>query len=125
MELIFLVSLATGGQCLEIGPNDRGDRSSRSLAGNLAWRRLALTQRFLEAFDRHRQANLVPISEAIDDRLCDAENLHGHPLDRVGLNPLRQETICETYQPNGRAFGFRWPVLLTHGEPDFPWQLIG
>lgn len=95
------------------------------LAGNLAWRRLALAERFLQAFDRHRQANLVPISEAIGDRLCDAENLHGHPLDRVGFNPLRQETICETYQPNGRAFGSRGPVLLAHGEPNLPRQLIG
>ncbi len=45
-----------------------------SLPGNLARRRLALAQRFLKAFDRHGQANLVPIPEAIGNRLCDAEN---------------------------------------------------
>ena len=91
-EPIVSTSLAIGGQCLEIGPNDRGDRSSLSPAGNLAWRRLALTQRFLQAFDRHRQANLIPISEAIGDGLGNAEDLYVHPLDSVGFNTLRQET---------------------------------
>ena len=124
-EIIFLIFLAIGGQRLQIGPNDRADRPSLSLLGDLARRRPALAQRLLQAFDCHGQANLIPIPEAIGDRLCDAEDLHGDPVDSVGLNLFGQQTICETYQPNGRAFGSRGPVLLTHGEPNFPWQLIG
>lgn len=81
---IFLICLAIGSQCVEIRSNDRGDRSSLSLPGNLARRRLALAQHFLKAFDRNRQADLVPISETIGDRLGGAEDLHGHP-QRVGF----------------------------------------
>jgi hypothetical protein len=51
----------------EVGPDDCGYRSALGLPGNLSRGRLALAQCFLEAFDRHRQTNLVSVSEAVCD----------------------------------------------------------
>ena len=85
---VFLISLAIGSQRIEIGPDHRGNAATLGLSSNLAGSGLALTERFLESLDSYRQADLVAISEAIGDCLCDAEDLYGHALDGVGFDPL-------------------------------------
>lgn len=122
---IFLNSLAIGDQRLDIGSNDRGDRSSLSLPDDLARGCLALAQRSLEPFNRHGQADLVAIPEAIGDRLGDAKNLYGHPFDGVGFDAFRKEAIREAHETNWRPIAFGSPILLADGNPHLPWELDG
>lgn len=122
---IFLNSLAIGGQRLEIGSNDRRDRSSLGLPDDFARSCLALTQRLLEALDSHRQTDLVAIPEAVGDRLGDPKNLHGHPFDGVGFDAFRKEAIREAHEPNWRPIALGSPILLADGDPHLRWELIG
>lgn len=90
---MFLISLAIGRQRLQIGADDRDHAAALGLPGNLARRGLALTQCFLEAFDRDRQANLAAMPEPIRDGLGDTEDLHWHTFDLVRLDAFRQQGL--------------------------------
>lgn len=123
--IILGFSLAIGGQRYEVGKYHRNDRSTFSLSGNLIGGCLALAQRFLKALDRHPQFDLIPVSEAVGDRLRDPEDLDKHPFDGMGFDILGKQAIGKSHQTNWRTTGFRSPVFLADGQPYLTRKLIG
>ncbi|MHC2296243.1 hypothetical protein ACVJBD_000449 [Rhizobium mongolense] len=81
---MFLISLTIGSQCLEIRSDHCRDTATLGLSDNFAGVRLALAERFLEALDRHRQADFVAISETVRNCFDDPKYLYGHTLDDMG-----------------------------------------
>ena len=62
--------------------------------------------------------------EAIRHCLGHAEDFDGYTFDRVRLNALPQQTVCEAHNTNARTATLRCPVLGPDCHPDSRRQLV-
>ena len=80
--------------------------------------RLVRPQRQPQRIERHIEANLAAIAEAIDHGLRDGENLHLHAVDGHRLDGRSQRRVAEVHEAHRQMRHLRLVVIFADGHPD-------